>query len=267
VVDLAETCQMFDAVNYKAAGVCFNNIANIQFKNQRYELAAQNYTLALIKCNQCLAGEFYETHPQEIMELQAKDRTYFEKIRANRYYQFAICKYKDQRYSQHPKGDWLEVDAYLRNSIIKYKSVLCKCANSRDKPVVCLYIDIMISLIIKRCYACHMSRKLITAQRMLTQIKALLDLIEDGSVAICDNAEERLGVQPIPLAILKSKYFLHKGLLELKIAPDSTETLKNFEKVVNDPSPIFDAKVRKAALEQLEIWVPKSDNPNRPKLI
>ena len=258
---------MFDAVNYKAAGVCFNNIANIQFKNQRYELAAQNYTLALIKCNQCLAGEFYETHPQEIMELQAKDRTYFEKIRANRYYQFAICKYKDQRYSQHPKGDWLEVDAYLRNSIIKYKSVLCKCANSRDKPVVCLYIDIIISLIIKRCYACHMSRKLITAQIMLTQIKALLDLIEDGSVAICDNAEERLGVQPIPMAILKSKYFLHKGLLELKIAPDSTETLKNFEKVVNDPSPIFDAKVRKAALEQLEIWVPKSDNPNRPKLI
>ena len=55
--------------------------------------------------------------------------------------------------------------------------------------------------------------------------------------------------------------------MELKIAPDSTETLKNFEKVVNDPSPIFDAKVRKAALEQLDIWVPKSDNPNRPKLI
>ena len=95
----------------------------------------------------------------------------------------------------------------------------------------------------------------------------MLDLIEDKSVAICDNIEERLGVQPVPLAILKSKYFLHKVLLELKIAPESTETLRNFEKVVNDPSPFFDAKVRKAAFEQLEIWVPKSDNPHRPKLI
>ena len=29
VIDLAETCQMFEKANYKAAGVCYNNIANI----------------------------------------------------------------------------------------------------------------------------------------------------------------------------------------------------------------------------------------------
>lgn len=29
VIDLAETCEMYDKHNYKAAGVCYNNIANL----------------------------------------------------------------------------------------------------------------------------------------------------------------------------------------------------------------------------------------------
>ncbi len=29
VIDLAEACNMFDGSNYKAAGICYNNIANI----------------------------------------------------------------------------------------------------------------------------------------------------------------------------------------------------------------------------------------------
>jgi hypothetical protein len=29
VIDLAEACNMFDGQNYKAAGICYNNIANI----------------------------------------------------------------------------------------------------------------------------------------------------------------------------------------------------------------------------------------------
>jgi len=29
VIDLAEACDMFDGKNYKAAGICYNNIANI----------------------------------------------------------------------------------------------------------------------------------------------------------------------------------------------------------------------------------------------
>ena len=37
VIDLAEACNMFDGSNYKAAGICYNNIANIQFKNEKYE--------------------------------------------------------------------------------------------------------------------------------------------------------------------------------------------------------------------------------------
>jgi len=29
VIDLAETCLIYDEPNYKAAGVCYNNIANL----------------------------------------------------------------------------------------------------------------------------------------------------------------------------------------------------------------------------------------------
>ena len=36
VIDLAEACNLFDGSNYKAAGICYNNIANIQYKNEKY---------------------------------------------------------------------------------------------------------------------------------------------------------------------------------------------------------------------------------------
>ena len=47
VIDLAEACNMFDGSNYKAAGICYNNIANIQFKNEKYEQAADNFFHAI----------------------------------------------------------------------------------------------------------------------------------------------------------------------------------------------------------------------------
>ena len=58
VIDLAEACNMFinekddnnkiskekkGIRNYKAAGICFNNMANIQYKNGTYDLAAENF--------------------------------------------------------------------------------------------------------------------------------------------------------------------------------------------------------------------------------
>lgn len=48
---------MFDKDNFKAAGICYNNIANIQFKNQKYDLASENYQRAIVKSQQCLKGE------------------------------------------------------------------------------------------------------------------------------------------------------------------------------------------------------------------
>jgi hypothetical protein len=40
VIDLAEACNMFmskDNLNYKAAGICYNNIGVLQYKNGKYD--------------------------------------------------------------------------------------------------------------------------------------------------------------------------------------------------------------------------------------
>ncbi len=47
VIDLAEACNMFDGSNYKAAGICYNNIANLQYKNEKYAQAAENFFHAM----------------------------------------------------------------------------------------------------------------------------------------------------------------------------------------------------------------------------
>jgi len=59
VIDLAETCTTFeDASNYRAAGVCYNNIANFQYKNENYSLASENYATAILLADLCLSQVF-----------------------------------------------------------------------------------------------------------------------------------------------------------------------------------------------------------------
>ena len=44
IMELAKTCMMYqNEDNKKAAGVCYNNIANLHFKNGKYLIAAQNF--------------------------------------------------------------------------------------------------------------------------------------------------------------------------------------------------------------------------------
>lgn len=66
-IDLAEACNQYNGQNYKAAGVCYNNIANLQYKNEKYELAAENFSKAVHMSLVCLEkmspGEFYEMFP------------------------------------------------------------------------------------------------------------------------------------------------------------------------------------------------------------
>ena len=55
VIDLAETCSIFEShSNYKATGVCYNNMANFQFKNESYNLAIKNYDNAILLAEICL---------------------------------------------------------------------------------------------------------------------------------------------------------------------------------------------------------------------
>lgn len=62
VIDLAEACNMFDGQNYKAAGICYNNIGNIQFKNEKYTQAAENFFNAIEQALICLKVK----SPQEV---------------------------------------------------------------------------------------------------------------------------------------------------------------------------------------------------------
>lgn len=47
VIDLAEACHIYEKTNKKAAGVCYNNMANIQLKSQKYTLASENFKKAI----------------------------------------------------------------------------------------------------------------------------------------------------------------------------------------------------------------------------
>ena len=44
IIDLADNCQSFEKTeNHLFAGVCYNNIANLQFKSGKFALAMENY--------------------------------------------------------------------------------------------------------------------------------------------------------------------------------------------------------------------------------
>ena len=57
VIDLAEACDMYETNNFKAAGVCYNNMANIQLKNGKYSLAEENFKRAIEFADRCLKDE------------------------------------------------------------------------------------------------------------------------------------------------------------------------------------------------------------------
>ena len=52
-MDLAKTCEMYEnEENIKAEGVCYNNIANLHFKNGKFLIAAQDFCKAINKVDQ-----------------------------------------------------------------------------------------------------------------------------------------------------------------------------------------------------------------------
>ena len=70
LIDLAEACVLFSGQNYKAVGVCYNNIANLHYKNEKYQLAADSYNKAVHMAYVCLGdmlpAKFYEIFPKDM---------------------------------------------------------------------------------------------------------------------------------------------------------------------------------------------------------
>ena len=69
LIDLAQACVLFTGQNYKAAGVCYNNIANLHYKNGKYQLAADSYNKAVHMAEVCLGtlkpSDFYDIFKEE----------------------------------------------------------------------------------------------------------------------------------------------------------------------------------------------------------
>ena len=90
IMDLAKTCLMYQSEkNIKAAGVCYNNIANLHFKNGKFLIAAHDFCKAIRLA----------TEQINIINKQQKDASEFEEVRAHRTYQLAISNYKYVRYN------------------------------------------------------------------------------------------------------------------------------------------------------------------------
>jgi hypothetical protein len=49
IMDLAQAASIFKkSSNYKALGICYNNIANVQYKNAQYNEASINFKKAIL---------------------------------------------------------------------------------------------------------------------------------------------------------------------------------------------------------------------------
>jgi hypothetical protein len=96
IMELAGMCTMFDGQNYKYAGVCYNNIANLQFKNKKYNLAKDNFSSAVQLADVALKNKEAEEYKSTSEQDDYID--YLNRVRAHRYYQYVMCRYKMLKY-------------------------------------------------------------------------------------------------------------------------------------------------------------------------
>lgn len=129
-MDLAQAASIFKkSNNFKALGICYNNIANIQYKNAQYREAARNFAKAIKQVEKLMVDvnkylkegkkanesdtEYYLRQDGYLLEMD-----YLEKVRAHRMYQYAMSRYKLMRYTPEANKDqklnWQIVDYELR---------------------------------------------------------------------------------------------------------------------------------------------------------
>ena len=114
--------------NLQSAGICFNNIGNIQFKNGSFDMAYDNFKEAVRCAKECKAvtlnlaqrsiRQNVNNWPQLNKELQKMlleedEWIYFSKVEAHRTYLRAMSKYKLKRYTTNKlakKLTWFDID-------------------------------------------------------------------------------------------------------------------------------------------------------------
>ena len=194
IMDLAKTCLMYQSEkNIKAAGVCYNNIANLHFKNGKFLIASKTYLEAIKQSN-------YKINQIRLIN---KDTSQYKEVLAHRSYQLAIANYKYVRHelddirkknqlkfsniknnqnlsSEEDENDdgmkigksWKSVDKRIQDALnLYYKIKIGK--NGQPK-----YIDLIIRLLIVRAYAYIQIEKSIKASNVLEEVGQMLKKIE-----------------------------------------------------------------------------------------
>ncbi|CDW83509.1 UNKNOWN [Stylonychia lemnae] len=262
VIDLAEACNMFDCQNYKAAGICYNNIANIQFKNEKYSQAAENFFNAIEQAMICLKlktpQEVYARQDRTLSREQysnlidpetpsLEQKIYYEKVFAHRTYQYSMCLYKELRYKNSSLNDpnltWNKVDAWLRQSIQRYQGI------KQDDSAQPLFIDLIKKITISRAYSNIHNNKLLTAEKLLDCAQLMISFIEKGRLHII--TEEREEAPVIPIEILRQKYLMHAGLLYTALNQDKVAA-GMFTRCLRSGQ-IYDPRIRRECVLQLQL--------------
>jgi len=126
-----------------------------------------------------------------------------------------MSRYKLLRYT--PKNirdnslNWQVVDNELKEALKAYNSIRVPIdpqAPSKKQP---LFMDLIIKLTICCAFANLNNKKILTAEKVLESTRCFINFIEKGKIVL--NKEGREEAPLIPIAVLKQKYLLHKGLL------------------------------------------------------
>ena len=85
--------------------------------------------------------------------------------------------------------------------------------NIKGKHHDVMFLDQIILLLMRRAYIHLIERKIMTARKILVDVKLFLKMIENGKIGFSTDYKEREGCPAIPFCILKQKYLMMKGLL------------------------------------------------------
>lgn len=113
-------------------------MANIQYKNLQYHEAAKNFSKAIKKIQYLidhLSGDSLDNR---------NELEYYYRVRANRFYQYAMSRYKLMRYNpdnvKDKKMNWQLIDYELRQALEKYNEI--KIPGTRQP----LFMDLIIKI-------------------------------------------------------------------------------------------------------------------------
>lgn len=172
VIELANSLHQYDAHNYVAAGVCYNNIGNLLYKNAKYTLAKENYQNAIMHCELCMGG-FFCNDDEKPEKMKKKPLKKMKRILANRNYQLVMCEYKQLRYTQQritleeKENKWNDLYDKVWENIEMYMHL-------SGGGHQFMFFDMVIKLLMMSAYINLISRKIVSCRSNLIDVNRFI---------------------------------------------------------------------------------------------